>query len=102
MIGSLFLSIIFHSFVILIFLFGPEFLGLKKKIKLTDIPVEVVEIAKKSEAVSKKVEKKKNQLKRRLNTHLLKLLKSQNHQNLQKLKIQNRWKNKLKMKKKKI
>ena len=59
MVGSLFLSIIFHSFVILIFLFGPELFGLKKKIKLNDIPIEVVEIAKKSEAVSKKVEKKK-------------------------------------------
>ena len=58
MIGSLFLSIIFHSFIILVFLFGSDFLGLKK-IKLTDIPIEVVEIAKKSEAVSKKIEKKK-------------------------------------------
>lgn len=62
MIGSLFLSIIFHSLIILIFFFGPEFLGLKKKIKLTEIPVEVVEIAKKSEAVSKKVEKKKESI----------------------------------------
>ena len=93
MIGSLFLSIIFHSFIILVFLFGSDFLGLKKKIKLTDIPIEVVEIAKKSEAVSKKIEKKKSQLKKRMNIHPPKLLKSQNHQNLQKLKKKNLWKN---------
>ena len=89
MVGSLFLSIIFHSFIILVFLFGSDFLGFKKKIKLTDIPIEVVEIAKKSEAVSKKIEKKKSQLKKRLNTNLPKLLKSQNHQNFQKLKKEN-------------
>ena len=65
MIGSLFLSIIFHSFIILVFLFGSDFLGLKKKIKLTDIPIEVVEIAKKSEAVSKKIEKKKEPIKKK-------------------------------------
>ena len=65
MIGSLFLSIIFHSFIILVFLFGSDFLGLKKKIKLTDIPIEVVEIAKKSEAVSKKIEKKKESIKKK-------------------------------------
>ena len=91
MIGSLFLSIIFHSFIILVFLFGSDFLGLKKKIKLTDIPIEVVEISKKSEAVSKNIEK--SQLKKRMNTHPPKLLKSQNHQNLQKLKKKNLWKN---------
>ena len=47
------------------FIFGSDFLGFKKKIKLTDIPIEVVEIAKKSEAVSKKIEKKKEPIKKK-------------------------------------
>ena len=58
MTGSLFLSIFFHLFVILIILIGPDIFGLKKKIKINNIPVEVIQIANKTETNEKKIVKK--------------------------------------------
>ena len=58
MTGSLFLSIFFHLFVILIILIGPDIFGFKKKTTINNIPVEVIQIAKKTETNEKKVIKK--------------------------------------------